>query len=104
MGSSQNLWVQILVSPQSSISVSLCLLEIPLSHSATRSVILGGHCLPALPSVQRVVWRLTATAVGEGSLQWGPSEPGQGGDTAAISLCLFVWGPLADGRKEIATC
>jgi len=39
---------------------------------------------------------------GEGSLQWGPYEPGQGGDAAAISLCLFVWGPLADGRWGIA--
>ena len=38
------------------------------------------------------------TAAGEGSLQWGPCEPGQGGNTAAISLRVFVWGPLAGGR------
>ena len=38
------------------------------------------------------------SAVGEGPLQWGPCEPGQGGNTAAISLRFFVWGPLVDGR------
>src|SRR5690242_10749754 len=28
-----------------------------------------------------------APALDEGPLQWGPCEPGQGGNTAAISLC-----------------
>ena len=45
-----------------------------------------------------------STASGEGPLQRGPYEPGQGGNTAAISLCLFVWRPLTGGRKDIAKC
>src|SRR3954463_8079335 len=42
---------------------------------------------------------LFATA-GEGPLQRGPYEPGQGGNTAAISLRLFVWRPLTGGRGK----
>ena len=37
-------------------------------------------------------------AADEGSLQWGPCEPGQGGNTAAISVCFFVWRPLVGDR------
>jgi len=39
------------------------------------------------------------SAADEGPLQWEPCEPGQGGNTAAISLRYFVWGPLVGGRS-----
>jgi hypothetical protein len=38
------------------------------------------------------------SATDEGSLQWELCEPGQGGNTAAISLRFFVWGPLVGSR------
>ena len=41
---------------------------------------------------------------GEGPLQWGPCEPGQGGNTAAISVRLFVWGPLTGDRTVGVEC
>jgi len=41
-----------------------------------------------------------ASIADEGSLQWGPCEPGQGGNTAAISLRFFVWGPLVSDRMK----
>ena len=44
--------------------------------------------------------RPSRSASGEGPLQRGPCEPGQGGNTAAISLRLFVWGPLTGGRTD----
>lgn len=53
-------------------------------------------------SACRAYNRMSANQVlrprGEGPLQWGPCEPGQGGDTAAISSRFFVWGPLTGGR------
>ena len=52
------------------------------------------------PRVQlRTVGR-SARPSGEGPLQRGPREPGQGGNTAAISPRLFVWGPLTGGRSD----
>ena len=57
---------------------------------------------PLTTRVQRSTYNSTSdsprAASGEGPLQWGPCEPGQGGNTAAISLRLFVWGPLTGGR------
>jgi hypothetical protein len=46
---------------------------------------------PATGPMAAFGWRLD-----EGPLQWGRYEPGQGGNTAAISLRLFVWGPLVN--------
>jgi len=57
-----------------------------------------------LGRVQREIAQMAknASIADEGSLQWGLCEPGQGGNTAAISLRFFVWGPLVGDRKRIA--
>ena len=55
---------------------------------------------PARTTVHAVVGRTCRrrAASGERPLRRGPCQPGQGGNTAAISLRLFVWGPLTGGR------